>query len=43
MDRKNGIGSGKVISLLEGGYDTNPRRLGLAHCIDAHIEALRGR
>jgi hypothetical protein len=32
---------GKVISLLEGGYDTAPITLGLAKCVDAHVTALR--
>ena len=33
--------SGKVISLLEGGYDTSPFTLGLAKCVDAHVHALQ--
>lgn len=33
--------SGRVISLLEGGYDTNPESLGLARSVDAHVTALR--
>ena len=33
--------TGKVISLLEGGYDTSPYTLGLAKCVDAHVEALQ--
>lgn len=31
----------RVISLLEGGYDTSPNTLGLARCVDAHVKALR--
>lgn len=31
---------GKVISLLEGGYDTSDT-LGLARCVNAHVKALR--
>ena len=34
--------TGKVISLLEGGYDTAPETLGLARCVNAHVKALRG-
>jgi acetoin utilization deacetylase AcuC-like enzyme len=33
---------GKVVSLLEGGYDTDPHTTGLAKCVDAHVRALRG-
>lgn len=33
--------AGKVISLLEGGYDTSPFTLGLAKCVDAHVVALQ--
>jgi hypothetical protein len=33
--------AGKVISLLEGGYDTSPFTLGLAKCVDAHVIALQ--
>lgn len=33
--------TGKVISLLEGGYDTSPFTLGLAKCVDAHVIALQ--
>lgn len=33
--------TGKVISLLEGGYDTSPFTLGLAKCVDAHVQALQ--
>ena len=36
-----GLGTGKVVSLLEGGYDTQPQTLGLARCVDAHVKALR--
>jgi len=32
--------TGKVISLLEGGYDTSST-LGLAKCVDAHVQSLR--
>jgi len=41
MERVNGVGHGKVISLLEGGYDTNPESLGLANCVNAHVKSLR--
>ena len=32
---------GKVISLLEGGYDTAPETLGLARAVNAHVHSLR--
>ena len=32
---------GRVISLLEGGYDTAPDTLGLARCVNAHVATLR--
>ena len=37
-----GPGRGRVVSLLEGGYDTKPQSLGLAKCVDAHVRVLRG-
>ena len=40
-DPDPGAVSGKVISLLEGGYDTSPFTLGLAKCVNAHVLALR--
>jgi hypothetical protein len=33
--------AGKIISILEGGYDTSPYTLGLAKCVDAHVLALQ--
>jgi acetoin utilization deacetylase AcuC-like enzyme len=33
----------RVISLLEGGYDTNPETQGLARCVDAHVAGLRNK
>jgi hypothetical protein len=42
MDRVcGGSGQGRVVSLLEGGYDTQPLTLGLATCVEAHVKALR--
>jgi hypothetical protein len=42
MDRVcGGSGQGRVVSLLEGGYDTQPQTLGLATCVEAHVKALR--
>ena len=43
MDRvaRAGGGRGRVVSLLEGGYDTKPQTLGLAKCVDSHVRALR--
>lgn len=42
MDRLAGKqGGGRVISLLEGGYDTSPQSLGLAKCVDTHVAALQ--
>jgi hypothetical protein len=37
----SGPSRGRVISLLEGGYDTSPYTLGLAKCVDAHVLALQ--
>lgn len=37
MDQVNG----RVISVLEGGYDTESSTLGLARCVDEHVRALR--
>ncbi|KAJ1421005.1 hypothetical protein B484DRAFT_364655 [Ochromonadaceae sp. CCMP2298] len=37
----SGTISGRVISVLEGGYDTAPGTLGLARCVDAHVQALQ--
>ena len=42
MDRVGGsFGTGKVISLLEGGYDVSMESRGLAKCVVAHVQALR--
>ena len=41
MDRLHGKGKGRVISLLEGGYDTAKHTLGLAKCVNSHVQALR--
>lgn len=41
MERVNGVGNGKIVSLLEGGYDTDPETLGLATCVNAHVKSLR--
>lgn len=42
MDRlSGGAGHGKVISLLEGGYDVSMESKGLARCVVAHVQALR--
>jgi hypothetical protein len=40
-ERDPSVITGKVISLLEGGYDTSPFTLGLAKCVDAHVVALQ--
>lgn len=40
--RKDGSCRGRVVSLLEGGYDTYASSLGLAKCVDAHVKSLRG-
>jgi len=40
MSRPEGSGKGRVVSLLEGGYDTS-ESLGLARCVDVHVQALR--
>ena len=44
MKASSGIGSaanGRIISLLEGGYDIDPSTLGLATCVSAHVNTLR--
>jgi acetoin utilization deacetylase AcuC-like enzyme len=41
MNRPEGSGKGRVVSILEGGYDTDPESLGLARCVDAHVRAMR--
>jgi acetoin utilization deacetylase AcuC-like enzyme len=33
----------RVISLLEGGYDTSPATLGLAKCVERHVMTLRSK
>lgn len=35
------VRAGRVVSLLEGGYDTSPATLGLARCVEMHVSALR--
>ncbi len=41
MNRLNGSGRGRVISLLEGGYDIKRETQGLANSINAHVKAMR--
>eukprot|EP01035_Chromulina_nebulosa_P017103 gene17103-22617_t len=41
MESIQGKSNAKVISLLEGGYDTSSETLGLAQCVDAHVAELR--
>jgi acetoin utilization deacetylase AcuC-like enzyme len=38
-----GTNEGKVISLLEGGYDTDDDTLGLAKCVVSHVKSLQER
>lgn len=40
--KKVSCGGGRVVSLLEGGYDTDSSSLGLARCVNSHVKALRG-
>eukprot|EP01041_Mallomonas_annulata_P007303 gene7303-14893_t len=37
MSSESCAGKGRIVSLLEGGYDTDPTTLGLATCVNAHI------
>lgn len=37
-----GHGQPRIVSILEGGYDTDPDTLGLAKCVQAHVKALLG-
>jgi hypothetical protein len=30
----------KILSILEGGYDTSSNTLGLAKCVEAHVKSL---
>jgi hypothetical protein len=30
----------KILSILEGGYDTASNTLGLAKCVEAHVKSL---
>jgi hypothetical protein len=39
--RPSGACKGRVVSLLEGGYDTRRDTMGLATAMDAHVKALR--
>lgn len=39
---KTGKSSPKIVSILEGGYDTAPETLGLAKSVEAHVKALLG-
>jgi hypothetical protein len=41
MEDPSGSGKGRIISLMEGGYDTNADSLGLAVCVDNHVAALQ--
>lgn len=41
LARQSGRAHGRVVSLLEGGYDTSPFSLGLARCVDTHVAALQ--
>lgn len=33
----------RIVSLLEGGYDTSPVTLGLAKCVERHVTSLRNK
>jgi acetoin utilization deacetylase AcuC-like enzyme len=41
MNRISDTGCGRVVSLLEGGYDTESDSMGLAKCANAHVFGLR--
>jgi hypothetical protein len=41
MNRVGGSGHGRVLSLLEGGYDIKRETLGLASSINEHVKAMR--
>jgi hypothetical protein len=41
MNRVGGSGRGRVISLLEGGYDIKRETMGLANSINTHVKAMR--
>ena len=41
MEDPNGSGKSRIVSVMEGGYDTNSDTLGLAVCVDNHVAALQ--
>lgn len=41
MHRPGSAGAGRIVSFLEGGYDTSKKSAGLASSVDAHVRALR--
>ena len=41
MNRPGCSGAGRVVSLLEGGYDIKRESQGLASAINAHVKAMR--
>ena len=34
--------NGRIVSVLEGGYDAGGSQSGLVQCVEAHVQALRG-
>ena len=41
MEKINGVGKSKIISILEGGYDISDGSQGLSNCINAFVKGLR--
>jgi len=41
MEKINGVGKSKIISILEGGYDTSSGSQGLSNCITSFVKGLR--
>ena len=41
VENPSGSGPGRLISLMEGGYEVTTKVQGLALCVGQHIDALR--
>ena len=41
MEKMQGVGKSKILSILEGGYDISNESQGLSNCICSFVNALR--
>ena len=41
MEKMQGTGRSKIVSILEGGYDISQESQGLSRCISSFVNALR--